>query len=186
LDEDEDFQEQIAGIWQTLGDHYPIDEAVTVRHEDFARIQILGDETLKIEFVNEKTFHWGPVHQLPNGIFVDNPANILANKLTAILSRDEPKDVFDLITLSKGYHFNWKAVYHYAFKKHIMNEQDVVMRLSTFPVKLLEDQPWFPEKTDLAQFSENLQTIVDDFLLAQDNSLGKGQTPITEAVPQSS
>jgi hypothetical protein len=38
--------------------------------------------------------------------FSDTPVNILSNKLTAIVSRDEPKDIFDIIHLSLNYSFN--------------------------------------------------------------------------------
>lgn len=183
FDEEEGFSNKVDTIFNILQKNFAIDEEVTSKHETFVRIQVLGEEPIKLEFVNEKVFHWGSVHNTSKGILVDNPANILANKITTVLSRDEPKDVFDIISLGQAFSFNWKEVYKNAFKKHIMNEQDVAMRLSTFPVHLLQNQPWLPNTSDSNQLQEQLQTIVDDFLLARDNSLGAGKTPITEAKP---
>ena len=54
---------------------------------------------LKIEFVDDVAARWGNPVFIRN-ILIDNPGNILANKLTAIVGRDEPKDVFDIIQLS--------------------------------------------------------------------------------------
>ena len=182
-DDSNDFSSKVDEIIHLIQKHYELDETVTSKHDNFARIQVIGEIPIKIEFVNEKTFYWGKI-KVSKGLSVDNPANILANKITAILGRDEPKDVVDIIILSLSYSFNWREVYHNAFKKHIMNEQDIAWRLSTFPVKLLEDQPWLPGTPDLDTFSKHLEIIVDDFLLARDNSLGQGKTPIIEAEPQ--
>ena len=182
-DDVQDFSDKVAEIFRLLQTKYALDESLTVMYENFARIQILGEAPLKIELVNEKTFHWGEVKMTSNNIFVDNPANMLANKITAILGRDEPKDVMDIIALSRSYSFNWQEIYRNAFKKHIMNEHDVATRLSTFPINLLDNQPWLPQELVLSEVPNQLQTIVDDFLLARDNSLGKGKVAITEAKP---
>ena len=41
-----------------------------------------------------------------NDVSVDNVYNILAGKLTAVLGRDEEKDVFDIVSICLMYAFN--------------------------------------------------------------------------------
>lgn len=139
--------------------------------------------SLKIEFVNDVEGRWNNTLFAGN-IPVDNPANILSNKLTALVSRDEPKDVFDIVCLSENYNFNWMEVFEHTTKKAIIAEADVAMRLSSFPVSSLIDQPWHRQSLDHSLFAIKLRTIADDFLLGCENSLGAGKIPITEAQPR--
>jgi len=153
-----------------------------ILYPDYIRIWVPGEEDLKIEMVNDVAERWGaPI--LAGTIPVDTVGNILANKLTAILSRDEPKDVFDLVSISSTFSFNWGDVFVYAMQKTIIAEPDVLMRLTTFPVALLEGQQWLKNPVNLPDFKEKLNRIADDFLLAKNNSLGAGKTPIEQAMP---
>ncbi|PSR06126.1 MAG: hypothetical protein BRD49_02100 [Bacteroidetes bacterium SW_10_40_5] len=186
FNDDPSFKKATQTMIRLLNKKFSLDQDQRIIADSFVRVWILEDMgNLKVEFVNDVVARWDQPLMVGE-IAVDNPANILANKLTAIPGREEPKDVFDIVCLALTYDFNWGTVMHESTKKALVAEEDISMLLSIFPVKLLEDQPWLPQKTDLAQFSKNLQTIVDDFLLAQGNSLGKGKTPITEAVPQPS
>jgi|GEM_PF-5402913 len=65
-----------------------------------------------------------------------------------------------------------------------MNEEDVLMRLTTFPVDWLQEQRWLKNPVDLPAFKEKLERIADDFLLARDNSLGFDKIPIEKAKPK--
>lgn len=177
------FEQEVSRIISKLHGSFQTDPDKHIYAPDFKRIWLIHQlGALKVEFVNDISARWGdpiPVNQIQ----VDNPANILANKLTAIPGREEPKDVFDIVRIALSYSFNWRDVMEQSLKKALVAEEDVAMFLSTFPVTLLKDQPWLPETTDLETFSKNLQTLVDDFLMARDNSLGKGKPPITEASP---
>ena len=53
------------------------------------------DEVADI-FINDVPYYSGKQRIYRYGT-VDNPLNILANKLTSIVGRDEPKDMFDII-----------------------------------------------------------------------------------------
>jgi len=77
--------------------------------------------------------------------------------------------------------FIWMDIYSKAFEKQIMNETDIFMRLSTFPVELISLQRWHINPVDLDQFAKKLRTVSDDFLLGRENSLGAGKIPITDA-----
>jgi hypothetical protein len=155
-----------------------------ILYPDYIRLWIPGnEEELKIELVNDVAERWGdPI--VAGTIPVDTVGNILANKLTAVLSRDEPKDVFDIVSISQNYSFNWGDVFVYALRKAIIAEPDVLMRLSTFPVELLIGKGWLKGDVNLHSFKENLNRIADDFLLAKDNSLGAGKIPIQYAKPR--
>lgn len=113
----------------------------------------------------------------------DTPLNILSYKLTAIVGRDEPKDIFDIIHLSLYYSFNWLHIFEHAKQKAVINELDVEQRLISFPVEWLENVNWLNAPMDLESTKKILYQIADDFLLGKPNSLGMNQTPIEMAKP---
>ena len=115
------------------------------------------------------------------GIKIDNPANILSNKMGAILSRDEPKDIFDIVSISEAYSFNWKDVYNETLKKQIADVTDIGMRISSFPIHWLENQDWLKTDINSKSFSGCLDTISSDLLFARDNSLGKAKPQLVAA-----
>jgi hypothetical protein len=76
---------------------------VTMRQEYFMRIFVTQDDvTLKIECVNDVPSHIGEINHHAILGRLDSPENILANKLTALLGRNEPKDVADVWALTLG------------------------------------------------------------------------------------
>lgn len=70
---------------------------VTLREDRFVRVILTENHhQLKLEFINDVPSHIGSFldhHQLGR---VDSPENILANKITAIIDREEPKDYADI------------------------------------------------------------------------------------------
>ena len=71
--------------------------SVLQREERFLRLSATApDVSLKIEFVNDVPAHLGDVRQDPVLGRVDGPENILANKLSALVDREEPKDLADV------------------------------------------------------------------------------------------
>lgn len=178
------FTQEVERIYKRVIRHLPVDTKSTIDTEEFVRIWIGDEVKMKLEFVNDTGEHWGPV-LFDNEVPLDNPGNILANKIGAMLSRDEAKDVFDIVSLACCYSYNWKTVYEQATRKQLMNEEDVLMRLTTFPVEWLPGQRWLKNPVNLVTFKEKLDRIADDFLLAKDNSLGAGKTPIENAKPTS-
>lgn len=151
--------------------------------DDFTRFFITEDDHfLKIELVNDIEYYAGKPTPYKYG-FIDTPLNILSNKLTALVGRDEPKDIFDIIHISTNYSFNWMDVFYHAKQKATINELDVEQRLASFPVEWLENVNWLTTPINIEQYRRNLNTIANDFLLGNDNSLGKNQQPIENAKP---
>lgn len=70
---------------------------------DFRRILLKrGDESIIIDLVREYVFQVSPEKSLINGIRVDPPEEILANKFCALLSRSEIRDLIDVRELEKA------------------------------------------------------------------------------------
>lgn len=152
--------------------------------DDFTRFFIKADEEfLKIEFVNEVSYRTGHPVRMRFGL-LDTPVNILSNKLTALVSRDEPKDLFDIIHIALNYSFHWIDVFHDAKNKAVLNEIDIEERLSTFPVQLFQDVDWIHSPPDPDHLAAVLKKVADDFLLGRVNSLGFEKPAIEKATPK--
>jgi hypothetical protein len=151
--------------------------------DDFSRIFISDDDLfLKIDFVNDVSYRAGNPVSYDFGL-LDTPLNILSNKLTAITSRDEPKDIFNIVYIAVSYSFNWQVVFGDAKQKAVINEIDVEERLCNFNPALLENIDWNTEPLDLNFFNRTLRQVADDFLLGLDNSVCTEINPITNARP---
>lgn len=70
---------------------------IVSRYERFVRLNLIRPEiALKLEFINDVPARVGPLSLHPVLGKLDSAENILANKLTALLSREEPKDLADI------------------------------------------------------------------------------------------
>jgi predicted nucleotidyltransferase component of viral defense system len=70
---------------------------VLLREERFIRANLLlQDGSMKVELVNDVPAHFGELREHPVLGRLDSPENILANKLTALVDREEPKDLADV------------------------------------------------------------------------------------------
>jgi predicted nucleotidyltransferase component of viral defense system len=73
------------------------DTSVALRERRFVRLVVSeGDADLKIEMVDDVPSHIGAITEHPVLGRLDSAENILANKLTALVDRDEPKDLADV------------------------------------------------------------------------------------------
>jgi hypothetical protein len=140
--------------------------------DDFVRYLILHEDILlKIEFANDVGYRYGL--PLKNNVYnqIDNIRNILSNKLTCIIGRDEPKDFFDIVCLSLAYKFNWVQIINEAKEKAFVNEIDISKRIAEFPVEWLLQIDWLNESPNLANLKMQQEIISNDILLGKDNSL---------------
>lgn len=70
---------------------------VTAREARFVRLSLAaGDVSLKIEMIDDVPAHVGEIRHHPILGRLDNPENILANKVSALIDRGEPKDLADI------------------------------------------------------------------------------------------
>jgi len=175
------FHSSVKDIEKILFGKFQVLRNESVVYDDFVRYYIEDEESvLKIEFVNDLSYRCGAPKTYEYG-FIDTPLNILANKLTAIVGRDEPKDVFDIYTIAKNYRFNWLNVFTEAKNKAIINEIDVEQRIKSFPVHLFLEADWNILPVDVNIINNSIITLANDFLLGSDNSLGASKPGIEEA-----
>lgn len=138
-----------------------LDYKKIIESKDFVRILINKDSTeLQIEFVNDRVKRFGKFNFYKN-YKLDNPKNILSNKLTAILGRDNPKDVFDIYLISKNISFEWKEILDQAKEKLIFNIDDLIYRLETFPISFL-DNIKIIDKNFLSSFKIEFKIIINE------------------------
>lgn len=175
------YQDYITLLNKKVKSQFLVDIEQSLFTEDFTRFFINENGTsLKIELVNDIEYHVGDTNIYPFGK-IDTPANILSNKLTALIGRDEPKDVYDIICISQNYSFNWQDVFFQAKQKAIINELDLEQRLITFPVIWLSNVNWLINPIDIKLLQNQLNQIADDFFLGKNNSLGKEKSPLENA-----
>ena len=173
----------IAELNRKIKGRFEVNMQQSLFADDFTRFFITEDDHfLKIELVNDIEYYAGKPTPYKYG-FIDTPLNILSNKLTALVGRDEPKDIFDIIHISTNYSFNWMDVFYHAKQKATINELDVEQRLASFPVEWLVNVNWLTTPINLEQYRSILNTIANDFLLGHDNSLGENKQPIENAKP---
>jgi len=107
-----------------------------VESKDFIRFKVEG--LLQLDFVNDRVPRYKDVVVLDNGYIIDSIENILSNKLTAIIGRDNPKDIFDIYLICKFYDFDWKEILQASLIKATFNHEDLIVRLKSFPQSLLK------------------------------------------------
>lgn len=182
VNNDPDFSKHILFIKNELQKQFKTDISKAIVTAEFARFFIDDNDTfMKLEFVNDVAYRVGnPVKSNQGNI--DTVTNILSNKLTAIVGRDEPKDVFDIVTIAANFSFNWQEMFKHAKEKAMINEIDVEQRLFTFPVSNLSNVDWLNKPLDIKIFEQHIRKIADDFMLGYDNSLGKARVRIEDAM----
>ena len=71
--------------------------SVVLKEERFVRLVVdSGDVELKVEMINDVPAHCGEIRRHEVLGRLDSAENILANKVTAVLDREEPKDLADI------------------------------------------------------------------------------------------
>lgn len=83
-----------------------------------------------------------------NDVSVDNVYNILAGKLTAVLGRDEEKDVFDIVSICLMYAFNWMDILEAAHEKESFDGYILIERLKSFPPEWIENLKLIEKNND--------------------------------------
>lgn len=137
----------------------------TVQVKDFHRIMV--DNFLQLDFVNDRVHREGK-SKIINDIRVDNTINILANKVTAIVGRDEEKDFFDLFCLAQHESFNWETILEIANEKSVFDKETLIYRLKSFPLAWLRNIKIIE---DITINDEMIKQLTHDILMGLDNSL---------------
>lgn len=87
-----DFGLTVAKITSELKKHFQIEE--NIRAESYVSLKV--ESLLKVDFVNDVSYRYGKDVKMDLYSKVDNLENILSNKISALVNRDELKDVVDI------------------------------------------------------------------------------------------
>jgi len=135
--------------------------ATTVDTRDFVRVFV--NDRLKVDFVNDRVHRHGRPDVSEDGYRLDNLLNIFANKICALVGRDEPKDVFDLCVLAEAGEPDSREAMPIAARKCVVDPEELDYRLSSFPVNLFETLAVI-DHDYLAHVRGEYETIVRDLL----------------------
>ncbi|MFO7800786.1 MAG: nucleotidyl transferase AbiEii/AbiGii toxin family protein, partial [Desulfovermiculus sp.] len=131
---------------------------------DFVRLSVASK--LRVDMVNDRVYRYGRSVRSSTGIVLDNIENICANKICAVIGRDEPKDVFDLYVIYAKMDIDWAVTIEAARKKCVLDGEELEYRLSSFPLHLLDllpviDQEYISEmKSNYAAFVVELSKMI--------------------------
>ena len=127
------FNFAIKNILTELSEEFTIENELDSR--DFVRIKING--LLQVDFVNDRVPRYKEPKVLENGYKIDTIENILSNKITAVIGRDNPKDIFDIYLINRYYSVDWYEILESAQEKSVFSIDDLIVRLRSFPYRLL-------------------------------------------------
>jgi len=128
------FNFAVKNILAELSKEFSIENELDSR--DFVRIKI--DGLLQVDFVNDRVPRYKEPKVLENGYKIDTIENILSNKITAVIGRDNPKDIFDIYLISRYYSIDWQEILDSAQEKSVFSIDDLILRLRSFPHGLLK------------------------------------------------
>ena len=127
------FNFAVKNILAELSKEFTIENELDSR--DFVRIKVNG--LLQVDFVNDRVPRYKEPRVLENGYKIDTIENILSNKITAVIGRDNPKDIFDIYLISRYYSIDWQEMLDSAQEKSVFSMDDLIVRLKSFPHRLL-------------------------------------------------
>ena len=134
---------------------------VEVESKDITRFKI--DGILQVDFVNDMACRYKEPLLNEKNFLYDNIENILSNKITAVIGRDNPKDVFDIFLICKYYNFDWKEILDASHDKAGFTNDELVIRLKSFPKELLEKIK-ITDETFLDDFEAGWDKIIKEIL----------------------
>lgn len=140
---------------------------IRVETKDFVRLMI--NEFLQIDFINDRVKYIGTIKS-KNGYNIDNIFNILTNKITAVLSRDNIKDIFDIYLIAKNNPFKWAEVIKFAQEKMTFEIEEFCDRLVSFPKKLIYKLNLI-DTNFLNDFDVEYNLLINDVIKGSVNSL---------------
>lgn len=158
------FHFAVKNIYSALKDELEI--TTETEAKDFIRYRV--ENTLQVDFVNDSAARFKEPVILENNYIIDNIENILSNKLTAVIGRDNPKDVFDIYLIAKNYSFSWKEILESAHRKAVFSDDELIIRLKTFPYSLLENLN-LADSSFLHQFKSEFPTVIEKILTVRES-----------------
>jgi predicted nucleotidyltransferase component of viral defense system len=165
------FREDLRFLMENFQKH-KINFLKEVDSRDFVRLVFFaGEAKLKVDFVNDRIYRYGK-SVYHKQMRIDNVLNILTNKICAVVSRDEAKDVADLLTISICESFVWDEVIALAQKKEKFEKFFLVERLKNFPLELLDTCHFVNTKFN-AKYKELFPDLIENLIEGTENKLSR-------------
>ncbi len=125
------------------------------------------DVILKVECVNDVPSHIGEITDHPTLGRLDSPENIIANKVTALLNREEPKDLADVWGLHYKLGLSLKKALTDADSKAVgIFPAYLAKRLFNITYKDWEAVRWITPP-DPDQYIRELKTLAESLILVE-------------------
>lgn len=115
-----------------------IDFKIKVSNQYFTQLYI-KENNLKIDLVNDYVFHEKNDYvKLENGLLIDSIQNIFVNKLETSISRDEPRDLFDIYTILTNNKMDIEKSFDILIKKTNMDPKDIINKLKNIKIEQIQ------------------------------------------------
>ncbi len=138
-----------------------------IQNRDFQRIMVYNN--FQLDFVNDHVYRYGK-SSIIKGFKVDNIINIFTNKISAVINRDEEKDIFDIFAVSRNQPYNWGEILKIAKKKANIDKSVLIQRLKSFPLEWLSNiqllKPFIIKEDDICRMCIEIQNEKDNSLCA--------------------
>lgn len=137
---------------------------IITKADKYYSLQI--DKKLKIDLINDVASYIGKTKKTPIYSKVDNLVNIFSNKISALISRDEPKDVVDIWIIFKNQKIDWEQIFIDTSSKAIgIFPPTVAQKLDTFPIDLIDKINWVKNNKPAKNlFKTDMQKLIRDIL----------------------
>ncbi len=134
---------------------------VVLREERFGRAFLHGPAVLKLEFINDVPFRVGQPWRHPSLGLLDSKENILANKISALVDRDEPKDLADIFWLCCRDGMDVVAAVEHAEGKAAGIFPPLVARALSKALRSGVPRVLWHEAPDEAEFKSGIETLIN-------------------------
>jgi predicted nucleotidyltransferase component of viral defense system len=166
VNDDDRFTNWADRIVEALANQSTWKTAILRRDERFLRLTVSsGAVLLRVELINDVPAHIGAITDHPVLGRIDSPENILANKVTAAIDRDEPKDVADIWGLCTKKGLSLKTALEDAHSKAAgLFPADLARTLCTITAGDWEVVRWI-EAPPVDQFISDLRKLGEELIL---------------------
>lgn len=171
----------ISELMNKIRGNFTVKYNESIFNEDFTRIAVVEDDViLNIDLMRNTKNHEGNLASYKFGL-IDSPIFILPKKLSAVPWRNEPKDVFDIVSIAKNYSFNWAEIFIKVKQNSLVKIHEIETHLSNFQVELITQAGWLKTPLDKIIFKKELKIVAHEFSTCIENSLGINKTPLAQA-----
>lgn len=137
---------------------------IVLREPRFGRAVIYGAVPLKLEFINDVPFRVGQPWPHPSLGRLDTKENILANKISALVDREEPKDLVDVFWLCCRDNLDLLAAIEHASGKAAGLFPPLVAKALQEGLKHGLPAVFWQQKPEASEFRKGIEGLIERLL----------------------